>query len=128
MQREITIGPFTATVTNQSIKIGGLDFTPGQKDSLIGVLGFTENLIKSNAMPPTVGVPPFRVEFDEDGNHLLFRTDVDGDLVFTEESLNDLFEVVNMAYDIAIDLIKITPRAVGRLPNYKGGDTFDGAA
>jgi hypothetical protein len=43
--------------------------------------------------------------------------------------MNDLFETVNGAYDVAIDLIKLQPNNyVGRLPSYGGGDTFDGAA
>ena len=129
MQRDITFGPFTATVRAQSIKIGGFEFSPGQRDRLVGLLGIVEELSHAKALPATVGNPPFRVEFNEDGNHVLFLPEGDGDLVFTFESMNDLFETVNGAYNVAIDLIKLQPNNyVGRLPSYGGGDTFDGAA
>jgi len=83
-------------------------------------------MAKLRSLPPRIADPPFKIEFQENGKHILGRTEGPS-LTFQFDGISDLIDIVEKSLAVSLDMTRLQPKVSG-FKNLSGGtpDIFDG--
>lgn len=119
-------GSFRIEVSPQNLSINGLKFSPGEADKITGLISLAGRMADLEALPPSIGNPPFRITFDEEGKHFLYRVDHPGKVIFEFEDADTLVQTIQDGIQMFRTLLEFGPKASRSAPAVNFPDIIDG--
>lgn len=126
MDRKTEFGRWSSLVNNQKIFLEAIEFTPSEASKITNLLSLAGGMANFKALPNEIGDPPFTIEFSPDGEHKLFREEVIDPIKFKFNEVDDLIQAVNACMAIAVDMQKVSPKAIPQHRGPQAGDVFEG--
>src|SRR3989337_753127 len=94
MSNTLVRGNFKVEASPQFLLINGLRFSPGEADKIAGLVSLAGRMADLDTLPPSIGNPPFRITFNEEGKHSLYRVDHPVKVIFEFEEADTLVQTI----------------------------------